>query len=81
MPLFDAGLCKAQLKGATSAYAQTKAVYRSAILRAIKEVEDNLSALRWLAAEARATGVEGEAAGKAAAMAIVALSGRRFVVS
>src|SRR5208283_6208503 len=40
--------------------------YRSAVLRAVKEVEDNLSALRWLAAESRQTSTAAEAAVKAA---------------
>jgi NodT family efflux transporter outer membrane factor (OMF) lipoprotein len=70
LPLFDAGLRKAQLEGATAAYAQATAAYRSTILRAVKEVQDSLSALRWLAAEARATGAAAEAAGKAAQMSL-----------
>ena len=70
LPLFDAGLRKAQLEAANAAYAQATAAYRSTILRAVKEVQDNLSALRWLAVEARATGAAAEAAGKAAEMAM-----------
>ena len=52
LPLFDGGLRKAQLEAANASYAQAVANYRSTILGAVKEVEDNLSALRWLGDEA-----------------------------
>ncbi|HYA74057.1 MAG TPA: TolC family protein, partial [Roseiarcus sp.] len=70
LPLFDAGLRQAQLEAATAAYAEAAARYRAAILRAVKEVEDNLSALRWLAEEASETNAAAEAARKAAEMAM-----------
>ena len=65
-----AGLRQAQLDAATAAYAEAAARYRAAILRAVKEVEDNLSALRWLAEEARETNAAADAARKAAEMAM-----------
>ncbi|MBV8473110.1 MAG: efflux transporter outer membrane subunit [Hyphomicrobiales bacterium] len=70
LPLFDGELRKAQLEAANASYAQTVANYRSTILRAVREVEDNLSALRWLAAESHATDTAAEAARKAADMAM-----------
>ena len=70
VPLFDAGLRQAQLDAATAAYAEAAARYRAAILRAVREVEDNLSALRWLAEEARETTAAADAARKAAEMAM-----------
>ena len=70
MPLFDAGLRQAELDAATAAYAEAAAHYRAAILRAVKEVEDNLSALRWLAEEARETIAAADAARKAAEMSM-----------
>jgi NodT family efflux transporter outer membrane factor (OMF) lipoprotein len=70
LPLFDAGLRQAQLEAANAAYAQAAANYRSAILRAVKEVEDDLSALRGLSAEARSTVAAAEAARKAAEMSM-----------
>ncbi len=70
LPLFDWGLRHAQLEAATAAYAKAAARYRAAILRAVKEVEDNLSALRWLADEARETNAAADAARKAAEMSL-----------
>lgn len=70
LPLFDWGLRQAQLEAAKAAYAEATARYRAAILRAVKEVEDNLSALRWLAEEARQTNAAAVAARKAADMSM-----------
>jgi len=70
LPLFDAGLRKAELDAANAAYAQTVADYRSTVLRAVKEVQDNLSALHWLAVEAGEASAAAQAAGKAAGMAM-----------
>ncbi len=70
LPLFDAGLRQAKLDAAKAAYAEAAARYRAAILRAVKEVEDNLSALRWLAEEATETATAATAAHKAADMAM-----------
>lgn len=70
LPLFDAGLRQAQLEAANAGYAQAEANYRSAVLRAVKEVEDDLSALRWLAVEARATVAAADSARKAAEMSM-----------
>ncbi len=70
LPLFDAGLRKAQLEAADASYAQAIATYRSTILQAVREVEDNLSALRWLGDEARSTAAAADAAQKAADMAM-----------
>ncbi len=70
LPLFDGGLRKAQLEAANASYAEAVGNYRSTILGAIREVEDNLSALRWLADELRSTVTAAEAARKAAEMAL-----------
>ncbi len=53
LPLFDAGLRHAQLAAAEAAYLQTVAHYRSVVLHAIQEVEDDLANLRSLKIEAR----------------------------
>ena len=66
LPLFDAGLRKAELDVAKAEFTEAAERYRSTVLRAVKEVEDNLSALRWLAAESRQTSTAAEAAVKAA---------------
>jgi outer membrane protein, multidrug efflux system len=66
LPIFDGGLRQAELEAANAAYAEAAAQYRSTILRAVKEVQDNLSALRWLAAELRQTTDAAAAAQKAA---------------
>ena len=50
--LFDAGLRSAQSAQAIAAYDATVAAYRQTVLGGFQEVEDNLAALRILAAEA-----------------------------
>ncbi len=70
LPLFDAGLRQAELDAASAAYAEAAAHYRATILLAVKDVEDSLSALRWLAEEARQTIAAADAARKAAEMAM-----------
>jgi len=70
LPLFDAGLHAANLDAAKAAYAEAADRYRATILRAVKEVEDNLSALRWLAVETGETAAAADAARKAAEMSM-----------
>lgn len=53
LPLFDAGLRRAELAAAEAAYLQTVAQYRSVVLHAIQEVEDDLANLRSLKIEGR----------------------------
>ena len=52
--LFDAGRRRAQAAQAQAAFDVTVAAYRQAVLAGFQQVEDNLSALRVLAEEARA---------------------------
>jgi NodT family efflux transporter outer membrane factor (OMF) lipoprotein len=70
LPVFDWGLRQAQLEAAKAAYAEAAARYRAAILRAVKEVEDDLSALRWLAEAGRETNAAAAAARTAAEMSM-----------
>jgi NodT family efflux transporter outer membrane factor (OMF) lipoprotein len=49
--LYDGGLRQAQSDQASAGYETTVASYRGTVLRAFQEVEDNLAALRILAAE------------------------------
>jgi outer membrane protein, multidrug efflux system len=70
LPIFDAGLRQSELEAANASYAEAAAEYRATILRAVKEVQDNLSALRWLATELRQTTDAAEAAQKAAEMSM-----------
>jgi multidrug efflux system outer membrane protein len=65
-PLFDAGLRQAELDIAKADFTETAERYRSTVLLAIREVEDNLSALRWLADELRQTATAAQAARRAA---------------
>ena len=58
LPLFDAGLRQAAER------------YRSVVLLAVKEVEDNLSALRWLAKEYSQTSTASKAAQDAAKLSM-----------
>ena len=53
LPLFDAGLRRAQSDQAIAAYDATVADYRQTVLNSFKEVEDNLATLRILDEEAR----------------------------
>ena len=53
LPLFDGGARLADLSKAEAAYVETVAHYRGAVLRAFREVEDNLALLRWLTKEAQ----------------------------
>jgi multidrug efflux system outer membrane protein len=65
-PLFDAGLRQAELEVAKDQFTVAAERYRATVLAAVKEVEDNLSALRWLAEEYRQTSTAAKAAQDAA---------------
>ena len=66
LPLFDAGLRQAELKVAKDQFTVAAERYRSIVLRAVKEVEDSLSTLRWLAEEYGQTSTAAKAAQDAA---------------
>jgi outer membrane protein, multidrug efflux system len=51
MPLFDAGLRRAELRHSWAQYAQTRDDYRATVLTAFQEVEDALSQTQLLATE------------------------------
>lgn len=51
LPLFDAGLRQAELEVAKAVFTEAAENYRAVVLRAVQEVQDELSALRWLASE------------------------------
>jgi outer membrane protein, multidrug efflux system len=51
MPLFDAGLRRAELRHSWAQYAQTRDDYRATVLAAFQEVEDALSQTQLLATE------------------------------
>ena len=53
LPLFDAGLRRAQTRQGVAGYDATVAEYRQAVLTGFQEVEDNLAALRILEEEAK----------------------------
>ena len=69
-PLFDAGLRQAELEVAKAQFTQAAEQYRATVLRAIKEVQDELSSLRWLAEEYSQTTTAAEAARKAADLSL-----------
>ncbi|PAS98519.1 MAG: RND transporter [Candidatus Dactylopiibacterium carminicum] len=54
MPLFDGGARRAGVELAQAAYAEQVASYRQAVLKAFKEVEDNLANLRLLEGQLQA---------------------------
>ena len=80
LPLFDAGLRGAQLDEAKARLNVATANYRSSVLRAVKEVEDSLSALQWLARGSRADGDRGEGGGRSRQSVDDALCRRRSLV-
>src|SRR5208283_3111219 len=49
LPLFYAGLRKAELDAAKAGFSEAAETYRGTVLRAVQEVQDNISGLRWLA--------------------------------
>jgi outer membrane protein, multidrug efflux system len=53
LPLFDAGLRRAELQRSWSQYAQTRDDYRSTVLASFQEVEDGLSLTQRLAIEVK----------------------------
>jgi outer membrane protein TolC len=65
-PLFAAGLRKAELDVAKAEFTEAAENYRATVLLAVKEVKDNLSALRWVAEESQQTATAAEAARKPA---------------
>ena len=66
LPLFDAGLRQAELDVAKAGFTQAAETYRSVVVRAVKEVQDDISALRWLAEEQQQTSTAATAARQAA---------------
>lgn len=70
LPLFDAGLRRAQLAATEAAYLETVAHYRGTVLSAIQEVEDNLALLRSLKTEASDIGASAVSAQRAADLAM-----------
>jgi outer membrane protein, multidrug efflux system len=69
-PLFDFGLRKAEIEEARAQFKVAAAKYRSVVLRAVKEVQDNLSALHWLALESQQTDEAAAAARNASDMSM-----------
>jgi multidrug efflux system outer membrane protein len=69
-PLFDAGLRQAQLQITKAQFTEAAENYRATVLRALKEVQDELSSLRWLAQEYRETTTAATAARKAADLSL-----------
>jgi multidrug efflux system outer membrane protein len=70
LPLFDAGLRKADLDAARAAYDEAVANYRQSVLRAVQDVDDGLSALRWLTREFADIQASADAAQKASDLSL-----------
>ncbi|MEW6438777.1 MAG: efflux transporter outer membrane subunit [Pseudomonadota bacterium] len=70
LPLFDAGRRQAHLAATEAAYLQTVAQYRSTVLKAIQEVEDNLALLRSLRIEAADVDASATSAQRASDLAL-----------
>jgi multidrug efflux system outer membrane protein len=70
LPLFDAGLRRAELAATEAAYLETVARYRSVVLHAIQEVEDGLANLRSLKIESQAVALAAGSAQRASDLAL-----------
>ena len=70
LPLFEGGLRRAELQYAKSAYAQTRDGYRSVVLSAVRQVEDELSLNDQLGREAAEDQLALQSAGKAQQLAL-----------
>ena len=70
LPIFDAGLREAELQVAKADFTEAAERYRSTVLRAVKEVDDNLAALKWLATEYEQTSSASKAAQDAARLSM-----------
>jgi len=70
IPLFDAGLRQAEVAIANAQFTEAAENYRSTVLRAMKEIQDQLSSLRWLADEYAQTRTAATAARKAADLSL-----------
>ena len=70
LPLFDAGLREAELKVAKAEFTEAAEGYRSTVLKALRDVQDSLSGLSWLAAERRQTETAAVAARHAADLSL-----------
>jgi outer membrane protein, multidrug efflux system len=70
IPLFDAGLRQAELQIAKAQFTEAAENYRATVLRAMQEVQDELSSLRWLAEEYKQTTTAAVAARKAAELSL-----------
>ncbi len=68
VPLLDFGLREAQLRVARAQFRISAEHYRAVVLRAVREVQDDLSALRWLAEEGRQSDAAAAAATRALQM-------------
>lgn len=69
LPLFDGGRREARLDAAQADLDLAAATWRDKVLAALREVEDQLSALHWLAEETNALAAPQEDARRAAALA------------
>ncbi len=70
LPLFDAGLRQAELDIAKAGFTEAAENYRATVLAAVRDVQDELSALRWLAAEWRQSSTAANAARQAAELSL-----------
>jgi len=70
IPLFDAGLRQAELRVSKAQFTEAAENYRATVLRALKEVQDGLSSLRWLAEEYNQTTTAATAARQAANLSL-----------
>jgi multidrug efflux system outer membrane protein len=71
LPIFAGGAVDAGYERAKAAYQEQLALYRQQVLVAFRDVEDGLSAVRYLAAQAEALGRAREASTQAADLSLV----------
>jgi len=71
VPIFQGGATTANYQRAKAAYAEQLALYRQQVLTAFQDVDDGLSGLRYLAAQAEALGRAASASQKAADLSVI----------